>query len=151
MANDSALEFLRRPNSISDLRAEPTTDAPSAPNGQPFSKPTAPEPVTVAEAPEPEPTPPDAEPAGGAEPASEDEVIVKVDVPVRVIVLVIVDCDSEALPAVIAPADSPLELGVETLEEVRVSGHTVVDIGTTEVTMLLMPDDGQSVTDAGQL
>lgn len=73
MADDSALEFLRRPNSISDLRAEPTTDAPSAPNGQPFPKITAPQPVTVAKAPEPEPepTPAPAKEEASAPPAAE--------------------------------------------------------------------------------
>ena len=46
--DDSSLEFLRRPNSVSDLRAEPTIDEPSAPNGQPaVPKITAPEPVTA--------------------------------------------------------------------------------------------------------
>lgn len=69
MADDSALEFLRRPNSISDLRAEPTTDAPSAPNGQPFPKITAPQPVTVAKAPEPEPA--SAKEEASAPPAAE--------------------------------------------------------------------------------
>jgi len=67
--NDSALEFLRRPNSVSDLRAEPTTDAPSAPNGQPFPKLTAPEPVTAAKAPEPEPETTPAPPAPAKEKA----------------------------------------------------------------------------------
>lgn len=69
-------------------------------------------------------------------------MIVKVDVPVRVIVLVIVDCDSEALPAVIAPADSPVGLGVETVEVVRVSGQTVVETGTTDVTTGQLETDG---------
>ena len=75
------------------------------------------------------------------------------------IVLVVTDED-EALPPVTAPLDTPegdwlpeepLPAGELVETEVRVSGHTVVDIGTTEVTMLLKPADGQSVAVAGQL
>lgn len=45
--------------------------------------------------------------------------------------------------------DGPAGPLVET--EVRVSGQIVVDLGTTDVTMLLTPADGQSVAVSGQL
>ena len=74
--------------------------------------------------------------------------------------MLVVAGEDEALPPVTAPLDTlegdwlpeePLSAGWLVETKVRVSGHTVVDIGTTEVTMLLKPEDGQSVTEAGQL
>ena len=74
--------------------------------------------------------------------------------------MLVVTGEDEALPPVTAPLDTPegdwlpdepLPAGALVETEVRVSGHTVVDIGTTEVTMLLKPEDGQLVTEAGQL
>ena len=93
----------------------------------------------------------------------EDDLMVTVELRVRVMVLYTVLVDDvggaeellpeaaplSVLPGVLADSDPVGAGGLLVVTEVRVSGHTVVDIGTTEVTTDV-EDAGQLVTDEPQ-